>query len=198
MDENQISYDEIDKEIEERAAAKRRRLPHDIFDFSELVLIVAAVLLLLTSFLFRQTVVSGGSMRPTLEGGERLVISNFFYTPRQGDIVVLQVEKDIADKHPTLIEHQAIIKRVIAIEGQTVSVVNGTVYVDGEPLSEDYALKDASSTEAITVSEGHIFVMGDNRIGSLDSRSFGEVDKRAVIGKVLFRFLPFSRFGGVQ
>ena len=70
MDENQISYTEIDKEIEDRAAAKRHKLPHEIFDFAELLLIVLAVLLLATTFLFRQTVVIGGSMNPTLREGE--------------------------------------------------------------------------------------------------------------------------------
>lgn len=198
MDENQISYDEIDREIVERAVAKKKKLPHEIFDFSELIIIVAALLLLITAFLFRQTVVSGSSMYPTLKNGERLVISNLLYTPQAGDIVVLQIEEEIADKNPLLEKNQAIIKRVIATEGQRVAVVNGIVYVDGSPLDEEYAIHDHSNMKEVTVSKGHIFVMGDNRPSSLDSRTFHEVDSRSVIGKVLFRFLPFSEFGGVK
>ena len=206
MDQNQISYEEIDREIEARAENRKRRLPHDIFDFSELILIVIAVLLLLSTFIVRQTVVSGASMHPTLENGERLLISNLLYTPKAGDIVVLQVEEEIADRYAALYKNEPIIKRVIATEGQTVSIVNGTVYINGEPLAEEYKNvqgpygrpDERANMAPVTVSEGHIFVMGDNRSSSLDSRWFGEVDERTVIGKVILRFYPFSSFGGVR
>lgn len=206
MDNNQISYEEIDREIEARAESRKQRLPHDIFDFSELILIVVAILLLLSTFLVRQTVVSGASMQPTLTHGERLLISNLLYTPKAGDIVVLQVEEEIADRHSSLYKNEPIIKRVIATEGQTVSITNGTVYIDGEPLAEEYKNvqgpygrpDERANMAPVTVSEGHIFVMGDNRSNSLDSRWFGEVDERTVIGKVILRFYPFSAFGGVR
>ncbi len=202
MDENQISYEEIDREIEERAADRRRRRPHEIFDFSELIIITLSVIVLITLFLFRQTIVSGGSMDTTLLDGEHLIISDLLYTPKQGDIVVLQVTDEMAAKYPQLSENEAIIKRVIATEGQTVGIVNGTVYVDGAPLDESYVTRDGFDSHANmptrTVSEGHLFVLGDHRNSSLDSRYFGEVDERTVIGKALFRFLPFSRFGGIS
>ncbi|MBO7293604.1 MAG: signal peptidase I [Clostridia bacterium] len=206
MDNNQISYEEIDREIEARAASKKQRLPHDIFDFSELILVVIAVLLLLSTFLVRQTVVSGSSMDPTLKHGERLLISNLLYTPKAGDIVVLQVEEEIANRHSSLYKNEPIIKRVVATEGQTVSIVNGTVYIDGEALTEEYKrvpgpydrADERANMAPVTISEGHIFVMGDNRGSSLDSRWFGEVDERTVIGKVILRFYPFSAFGGVR
>lgn len=200
MDENQISYEEIDKEIAERANTKRQKLPHDIFDFVEFFVIALAVILLVFTFLIRQTVVTGGSMLPTLNEGDRLIISDFFYTPKTGDIVVIQVEDDIAAKRPqVLAEDSSIIKRVVATEGQTVSIQNGTVFVDGEPLDFEFSyFKDADSMEEITVSEGHIFVLGDNRRVSLDSRALGEIDERTVIGKVLFRLAPLSSFGGID
>ena len=202
MDENQISYEEIDREMQERAAAKRRRLPHEIFDFAELILVTLALLVLVTTLFIRQTVVVGGSMEPTLKNGEQLFISDLFYTPKAGDIVVVQVDGEIAERFTTLHENEAIIKRVIATEGQTVGIVNGTVYIDGVPLSEDYVLRDGTDHKlnmpTVTVSEGHIFLMGDHRNNSLDSRWFGEVDERTVIGKILFRFLPLSQFGGVN
>ncbi|MBR7095742.1 MAG: signal peptidase I [Clostridia bacterium] len=201
MDENQISYEEIDREIEERAAARKKNRPHEIFDFTELVLVTLSIILLCSLFLFRQTVVAGGSMEGTLSDGERLLISDFFYTPKAGDVVVVQIEDDIADAYAELERNEAIIKRVIATEGQTVAVIGGVVYVDGAPLKEDYVLRDGYDSRAemapVTVSEGHIFLMGDHRNSSLDSRYFGEVDERTVIGKVLFRILPFSRFGGI-
>ena len=203
MDENQISYTEIDEEIEKRAAAKRHKLPHEIFDFAELLLVVLAVLLLASTFLFRQTVVIGRSMQPTLEDGERLLISNFFYTPKTGDIIVFQADEETVRKsNGVLAKNEAVVKRVIATEGQTVRISNGTVYVDGEPLTESYTLSEGrpiyASMNEITVSEGHIFVLGDNRNNSTDSRRFGEVDERTVLGKVLLRILPFSAFGGVE
>lgn len=200
MDENQISYEEIDKEIEERAHKRRQKLPHDIFDFVEFFVIAFAVILLAFTFLVRQTVVTGGSMRPTLENEDRLIISNLFYTPKAGDIVVIQIDDDIAAKRPTVLEKDSsIIKRVIATEGQTVSIQNGSVYVDGALLDADFSyLSDNDSMAEITVSEGHIFVLGDNRSVSLDSRVLGEIDKRTVIGKVLFRLAPFSEFGGIK
>ncbi len=203
MDENQISYEEIDREIEERAADRRRRRPHEIFDFVELIVITLSVIVLATLFLFRQTIVSGGSMNNTLLDGEHLIISDLLYTPKTGDIVVLQVTDEIAGKYPQLSENEAIIKRVIATEGQTVGIVNGTVYVDGVALAEsEYVMRDGIDTHAnmptVTVSEGHLFVLGDHRNSSLDSRYFGEVDERTVIGKALLRIFPFSRFGGIS
>ena len=200
MDEYQISYEEIDKEIEERAHKKREKLPHDIFDFVEFFVIAFAVILLIFTFFIRQTVVTGGSMLPTLTNGDRLIISNFSYTPKAGDVVVIQIEDEIAEKRPlVLAKDSSIIKRVIATEGQTVRIQNGIVYVDGAPLEADFTyFPDVDSMAEITVSEGHIFVMGDNRIVSLDSRVLGEIDERTVIGKVLFRIAPFSEFGGID
>lgn len=200
MDENQISYEEIDKEIAERARSKRQRLPHDIFDFVEFFVIAFAVILLVFTFLVRQTVVTGDSMLPTLYGGDRLVISDFFYTPKAGDIVVIQIEDEVAAKRPSILQtDSAIIKRVIATEGQTVSITDGVVFVDGQPFATDFTFfADSDDMEEFTVSQGHIFVMGDNRPNSLDSRSLGEIDERTVIGKVLFRLAPFSEFGGVD
>ncbi len=202
MDENQISYEEIDREIEERKKEKLKKLPHSIFDTVELIAITLAVLLLVTSFLFRLSVVSGGSMSHTLEGGDRLLISDLLYTPKNGDIVVLQMPDEITERYSQLEKGEAIIKRVIAVGGQTVEIKNSVVYVDGQALNEPYVLLDDVDSRAnmkpITVSDGCVFVLGDHRNNSLDSRYFGQVDADVIIGKVLLRLMPFSSFGSVN
>lgn len=209
MDENQLSYEEIDREIEERTAARRKKLPHDIFDVVEFFVIAFAVILLLGTFFFRQTIVEGTSMQNTLQSGDRLIVSNFFYTPKAGDVVVVQLEDEITEAFPPpqLFQGQSIVKRVIATEGQRVALVNGVVYVDGERVDEsDYrycpGIDRKANMKEVTVPEGHVFLLGDHRDASLDSRAFLEkglmVDERTVIGKVLFRVYPFSDFGGID
>ncbi len=204
MDENQISYEEIDREIEERKKEKRQKLPHSIFDAVELIAITLAILLLVTSFLFRLSVVSGGSMSHTLESGDRLLISDLLYTPKNGDIVVLQMPDEITERYSQLEKGEAVIKRVIAVGGQTVEIKNSVVYVDGQALSEPYVFFDEThddtkaNMQPITVSDGCVFVMGDHRNNSFDSRYFGEVDADIIIGKVLLRLMPFSSFGSVN
>ena len=211
MDENQLSYEEIDREIEERTAARRKKLPHDIFDVVEFFVIAFAVILLLGTFFLRQTVVSGTSMQNTLQSGDRLIISNFFYTPKAGDVVVVQLEDEITDEFQNypykLFNGQSIIKRVIATEGQRVALVNGVVYVDGQALDEsEYRYCPGNEAYAtmkeVTVPKGHVFLLGDHRDNSIDSRVFNTkglmVDERTVLGKVLFRVYPLSSFGGID
>ena len=208
MDENQFSYEEIDREIEARSAARKKKLPHDIFDVVEFFVIAFAVILLLGTFLFRQTIVDGRSMEKTLQSGDRLLISDFFYTPKAGDVVVVQLEDEITERFPLdLVKGQSIVKRIIATEGQRVSLQNGVVYVDGVALDEDeYRYLDGydknATMQEVTVPEGHIFLLGDHRNKSLDSRMFygvgTMVDERTVLGKVILRIYPFSSFGGID
>ena len=202
MDENQISYEEIDRQIEERKKETLKKLPHTVFDTVELIAITLAVLLFVTSFLFRLSVVVGGSMSRTLDDKDRLLISDLLYTPKNGDIVVLQMPDSITEKFNRLEKGEAIIKRVIAVGGQTVEIRDSVVYVDGEALEEPYAYFDGVDTRAdmapLTVQNGYVFVLGDHRNNSLDSRYFGEVDADIIIGKVLLRLMPFSSFGSVE
>ena len=154
-------------------------------------------ILLVFLLLFRIIVVSGDSMYRTLwDGDYLLLLSNLFYNePKQGDIVVIS-KKTFDDGTP-------IVKRVIATEGQTVDIdfANGVVYVDDMPLTEPYTNSptyDTSGTQfPLTVDENCIFVLGDNRGVSKDSRSWeiGQIDKREVLGKALFRFLPGTNHG---
>ena len=154
-----------------------------------------AIMMLLFLFLFRVVVVSGDSMNDTLMNGDYLLLlSNAFYKePEPGDIVV--ASKDSFENGVP------IVKRVIAVEGQTVDVdfATNTVYVDGVALSEPYIKDDEPYiystnrlTFPLTVGEGKVFVLGDNRKVSCDSRNtqIGLVDKREILGKAIFLFLP--------
>jgi len=147
-------------------------------------------------FLFRVVNVVGSSMVPTLAESDKIIISNVFYTPKYGDIVVIRKES---------FGEEAIVKRVIATGGQTIDIDfdTGTVTVDGQVLQEDYIAEltrePENFTGAVTVPEGSVFVMGDNRNKSTDSRSslIGLVDEREILGKALLRLFPLSGFGSV-
>ena len=176
-----------------------------LHDLLHMMLFMIAVFLVA----FRIIVVSGPSMYDTLLDGDYiLLLSNVFYhNPQYGDIVVASKES-FDDGKP-------IIKRVIATEGQMVDIdfAQGIVYVDGVALQEDYTYTPTNVEEGmqfpLIVEDGCVFLMGDNRNGSLDSRStqIGMVDKRELLGKALFLMLPgtdpgafspdYSRIGGI-
>lgn len=164
----------------------------------DLIYMMAAVLLIFL-FAFRIIVVSGGSMRTTLRDGDYLLLlSNVFYRePKYGDVVVVSKESFENGK--------PIVKRVIATEGQTVDIdfQQGIVYVDGEPLSESYVNTPTNIEEGVAfpveVREGCVFVMGDNRNDSKDSRSpeIGQVDCREILGKAFWIMFPGTDEGAV-
>ena len=156
-----------------------------------------AVVMILFLVFFRIIVVSGPSMKMTLlDGDYLLLINNLFYRePEKGDVVVVSKQEYDNGK--------PIVKRVIATEGQIVDMdfANGIVYVDGLPLEEDYintpSNLDEGSVFPQIVEEDHVFVMGDNRNNSKDSRSLeiGQVDKREVLGKVALLMVPGTDHG---
>lgn len=171
------------------------------FDIVEMFVIAMAFVLIAMAFCFRHSVVDGGSMENTLHDGEHLIISDLFYTPKQGDIVVVQ-DLSKKDLHPELAH--PIVKRVIATEGQTVMILpSGAVYIDGELLDEDYVYIDDPNylykEICLVVPKDSVFLMGDHRNVSLDSRSSaGAFSEDAILGKVILRFAPLDRFGRVS
>ncbi len=175
------------------------RIAADAYDWVETFVTALAFVVILFTFVFRVVTVDGSSMQQTLQDKEKLLLSSVEYTPKNGDIIVLQKEEDY--KNP-------LVKRIIATEGQTVDIDFETwqVKVDGEVIDEPYVnferglpmLRGSYNiTYPYTVSEGHVFVMGDNRNHSSDSRFFGEIDSRKILGKVLIRLLPVGKFGKV-
>ena len=169
----------------------KKKKVKEVLEYAESLTVVFAVMLLIFTFIARPATVDGESMLPTLCNGERLVISNLFYEPAPGDIVVLCGE---ADRE----EGRNLIKRIIAVGGQTIDIdfETGEVTVDGEMLDEPYILErthlDEGTEFPLTVPEGEVFLMGDNRNHSNDSRdsSLGTVDTRLLIGKAVFLVFP--------
>ena len=182
-----------------------RRPGAELYEWLQMFLgcVVAAVVLF--NCVARLTRVDGGSMDTTLQHGEIMLIWSLGYTPKQGDIVVLNKTSVLL---PDWTEPRAIVKRVIATGGQTVDVdySTGTVYVDGLPLDEPYLHEEmrrpgAPSTQEThwEVPEGSIFVMGDNRNYSTDSRDslLGAIDTDYILGKAVLALWPLDRFGAV-
>ena len=173
---------------QEKQTAKGRDLYEWVQSLVGSVLVVVAIF----TFVVRMMGVDGHSMLNTLQHGDRLLVVNsmLYHDYKYGDIVILR-KNGVFDDDP-------IVKRVIAVEGQTVDIdfAEGIVYVDGEALEEDYIREPTYTAEGtefpLTVPEGSIFVMGDNRNHSSDSRSsdLGTVDTRYVIGKAVFLLFP--------
>lgn len=179
---------------------------NDLFDWLEILVSAIVLLVVLFTFVFKVVTINGPSMRDTLQHGQKLIISNIGYTPKYGDIVVISRNaNNIVDTEDS---DKSIIKRVIATGGQTVDIdfEKGVVYVDGVALEEPYVRTPTNRSFDVTfpviVPEGCVFVMGDNRNNSTDSRSSfigdeGMVDTRYILGKALFRIYPFDTVGGL-
>ena len=158
-----------------------------------IISIVVAVVLafLIRQFIVELYIVDGPSMRPTLQSQERLVVNKFIYSlraPEKGEILVFKYPRD---------QSRDFIKRVIATPGDTIEIKDGRVYVNDQMQSEDYILeKTRSEYPKATVPDGTVFVMGDNRNNSEDSRfaDVGFVPYSLIKGKAMLVFWPFSQF----
>ncbi len=162
------------------------------YDWVSAMIVALVALVCLFTFLFRNASVIGDSMVPTLQDGDRLVLLDRVSDYRYGDIVVIDRYVD-----------KPLIKRIIAVEGDRLDICDGRVYVNGNMLTEPYiqgetVLRDFEGPT--TVPEGKVFVMGDNRSVSLDSRSVsvGFISKKDIVGKAFFRIWPWRDIGIVK
>ncbi len=209
MNEQEYTETPQAEESPQKPAKKKTTFLGEFFDYFELFIISACVVLLIFSFATRLCRVDGSSMLNTLHHGEMLIVSDLFYDPEREDIIVFhQTGENL---------NEPVVKRVIATEGEWISVekidsrmLKVTIYDENMQnpvvLEEAYANYENGvssyhySNEPKQVPEGCIFVMGDNRGSSLDSRSeaIGFVDVRRVLGKVVCRLTPFDKFGAVD
>lgn len=196
--ENPASDSDSKKDKKDKKDKEKRPFPVECFGWLQSITLALAILILAATFLGRVIIVSGSSMVPTLENGDLLLLRCAGYEPQQGDIVVLR--KPFSDIDTP------IVKRVIAVGGQTVEIdySTSTLYVDGQPQEEPYLNEPMFQPSGPhmegtywEVPEGSIFVMGDNRNASSDSRhdDLGVIDNRYVIGKALITLLPPQHIG---
>ena len=170
----------------------------EIYDWIHCLSIALIICVVIFAFFVRLIDVRGTSMNPTLNNGDKMLVSGLFYSPKAGDVVVFK--KDEYDPE------RALVKRVIATEGQVINIDfdNGIVYVDGEAIQEDYIMElTTNKIDFIgpqTVPEGCVFVMGDNRNASTDSRKkeIGMVDSRLILGKAYFVIYPLSQLRTIE
>lgn len=199
-------YNGLPREPEEETEEEQPRRPGaDLYEWLQMFLGCVVIAVVLFNCVARLIRVDGDSMNNTLRDGEIMLIWDLGYAPRQGDIVVLNKTSVVLPGYPG---PRAIVKRVIATEGQTVDVdyAAGAVYVDGQPLDEPYLPEEMylpySPNMQEThweVPEGSVFVMGDNRNNSTDSRDvlLGPIDTDYILGKVVLALWPANRFGPV-
>ena len=184
---------------------KKQSLAASLYDVVEMFVLAAVFVILLLTLFFRLCRVDGPSMNKTLYDGENLVVSDLFYTPKTGDIIVFHQTNDERDAASSLNRfNEPIVKRVIATGGRDVKldyaakrvyVSDDETFEESELLDESYAYfsgntwRQSSSVTEYHVPEGYLFVMGDNRNNSADSRypEIGFVDERRVLGRVLFK-----------
>jgi len=177
-------------EIDPRMASPSPRVAQvkeELVAWVKTLMSAAVYAVLIVTFLFQVARVEGQSMAPTLEDQDRLIVNKLVYRigePRRGDIVML---------YYPLNPEKSFVKRVIAEEGDTVRIVDGRVYVNDIPLKDDYVASEYRSHDdwgPQVIPEGYDFVMGDHRNNSSDSRHWGMVPKKYIIGKVQIRWWP--------
>lgn len=196
-----------DRQNNKNSNSKEVNLMKEIREWVVALALAVVVALLVRNFVFTLVKVQGESMSPTLSNNDRLYVNKFFYSPKKGDVVIFKPASD---------PDRPYIKRVIATEGDTVYIdfETGDVYVNGDIIAEPYikektarsgsyingliAKGEYSKDNPIVVEKNKIFVMGDNRNNSTDSRMIGQVPEDEIVGGAVFRFYPLGNFGSVN
>ena len=182
----------------EEAVEQQESMRVDLYEWIQSLMTALVICMAIFIFIIRFIDVSGSSMFPTLHDGDKMLVSNLFYKPHAGDVVVFKTDRYDPER--------ALVKRVIATEGQEISIDfdRGIVYIDGLPVEEDY-IAELTKTKLDfigpqTVPEGCMFVMGDNRNASTDSRKkeIGMVDQRMLLGRAYYVIFPLSDTGWIR
>lgn len=212
-------------QVSDASAKETFNLGKEVFEWFYTIVIALAIAFLIKGFIFDVVRVDGPSMETTLMNNDRLIITKLGYKPHSGDIVILdstyknreayyEVLKQNGENInaftkltkyfslPKEYKKRYYVKRVIGLPGQTVDIVDGKVLVDGEEIDEPYlhdetTITDPTVSYPVTVADGCVFVMGDNRPHSKDSRSseLGQVPIKALLGKSQFRIWPLNSVG---
>ena len=168
----------------------------EIWSWIKTIILALILALIIKNYAFAFYIVDGKSMEPTLEDGQVLMVNNFSYKiwePKRGDVVIFVKEDITGSRRNWLKGRNALVKRVIALPGDTVHIMQGQVFVNDTPLEEEYTDCEISGDYGpITVEEGWLFVLGDNRHpgASMDSRSFGPIKISSILGRADFIVLP--------
>ncbi len=190
--ESGVSSDTADFEpLEDILPAEKKPKKKRNFFVENGIIIFCVLAILFIFFVARLIRVDGTSMTDTLQDGDIVVLWQLNYQPEIGDIVVIGAGENVPERY---------IKRIVALEGDTLKIENDTVTVNGEMLNEPYIREADWGEESIemTIPDEQIFVMGDNRNGSHDSRAIGPINKGQVQGKVIQRLFPFDTFGSTE
>lgn len=176
-----------------------KRVIDFVMDILETVVFIGSLFIVLYLFVMAPHQVRGSSMDDTFHNGEYILTSKISYkfgAPKRGDVIVFK-----SPKNPDI----DFIKRILGLSGDTILIKDGQVFVNGELMNENY-IKDTTNIPGgfiqngveVTVPDGELFVMGDNRPNSEDSRRFGFIPREDVIGKVFFRYFPLTRMGPIK
>lgn len=188
---------------ENNGTADNKNFFADMFDWMCSIFSAILCFIIIFALFARVITVDGESMVPTLQDQQRLIVSDMFYTPQYDDIVILYADKLVNESSGGY--GKPIVKRVIGLPGDKIRIdfVKGVVYRNGEQLPDDYTNTPTNlpenfpNNQDVTVEDGKIFVLGDNRNGSKDSRSsdVGQVDMRYIMGKAYLRIWPLNALG---
>jgi signal peptidase I len=190
--------DDRDGEAEDTDAQPRRRWRRTILEWLGVIGGGIAIALLVEAFLIQAFWIPSPSMEPTLGVGDRVLVNKLsynFHDVNRGDVVVFERPPGASNGENG--EIKDLIKRVIAIGGDTIEARDGNVYVNGKQIEENY-LEPGTPTDNLpltTIPDGRVFVMGDNRTNSEDSRIFGPIDEDDIVGRAFIRVLPITDIG---
>lgn len=169
------------------------RLKHWIFDWTETIVVALALALVIRAFFFQVFWIPSGSMEPTLDINDRIVVNKVIYHFREPQRLEIVVFRGVADSN---LQKKDLIKRLVGLPGETLVVKDGVININGHPLTETHSMnQDYANFGPVIVPPDSFFVMGDNRPASADSRYWGFLPKKNLIGPAVLRIWPLSKAG---